>query len=137
MTYKFGCNFSIALCVYRTRQYGYFLRSINGAAADSFVGVREFERLSDVYVRMCVGARCPSFHGLYSSSSLMSCHDNTDCCVGGKILFLLKKKKKIPCQSNALKISARPFRRDWPTLRRRSLKKLSERLEVLCKVCLR
>lgn len=74
-------NFSIMLSMYITQQRKHFLSSINGATADSFVGVREFVRLSDAYVRMCVGARCPSFRGLYCFCSLMSCHDNTQIAV--------------------------------------------------------
>lgn len=69
------------LSTYRAQQHKWFLSSINGAVADSFVGVREFVRLSDAYVRMCVGARCPSFCALYSSCSLMSYHDNTQIAV--------------------------------------------------------
>lgn len=42
-------NFSVMLTMYRTQQHAYFHSSINGAVADSFVGVREFVRLSDAY----------------------------------------------------------------------------------------
>lgn len=111
--YLFRCsfNFSITLSTYRM-QHQYFLSSINGAVADSFVGVREFVRLSDAYARVC--RREVSF--ISWPIQLLLPHElpwqHTDCCVGGVNLFLLNSL----CQFSALKLKRR-FTRDWKTTR--------------------